>query len=247
MARLLLTRFEADNRASAKRIVELGHHAVLVPLRDYQPLAPVFPEAMPQAYLATSRHVFDSLAHFPAAHFKIPIYVVGSATAARAAQAGFCKVISAEGNAEQLAGLIEAELPRGAGLHYLAGTPRGPELEARLGRMYRLNTILCYAIAAFDPPPLALKSALEQPLDAVLHFSQESAQAFFDAARSFDLLEAAARLRHACLSEAIAARVRHIVCEPPLLKVDPKIIVAKAPSSDALLIETLAVLSAVEA
>jgi uroporphyrinogen-III synthase len=247
MARLLLTRLDADNRESARLIAELGHEAVLVPLRDYLRLAPVFPDAVPDAYLATSRHVFDPLNGFPKEHHKVPIYVVGAATGARAIQAGFCKVIIAEGSAEHLAGQIEAALPPGAVLRYLAGTPRGSDLEARLGARFSLQIIECYAILPFDPPPLAFKSALDQPLDAVLHFSQESAQAFFDAARFFGLLEATANLRHACLSAPIAQRVRQIWRDAAPPGVDLKLLVAKAPSSHGLIRETLAALTGLEA
>ena len=98
------------------------------------------------AILVTSGNAIPSL---PASHHHLPLFAVGEATAARARDAGFTQVNSADGDANALAELVARSCDRHAGPLLLAsGRGQGEGLAADLrARGFRVHSTsgLCRA------------------------------------------------------------------------------------------------------
>ena len=125
--KLLVTRPEPGTTATAARLRALGHEPVLLPCLNITPLTVHLP-ARPTALVVTSG---QAVAALPESLRNIPAFCVGDATADRLRLAGFTRVESAGGNADDLAKLVLAR--RLAGLHLLAvGERQGMALEKRL-------------------------------------------------------------------------------------------------------------------
>lgn len=210
MARVLVTRSMPEAEETANLLRALGHEALIAPLRVVEDVPAPFPPLQPDALIATSRNALGHGATIPAGWLALPLLCVGGKTAESARAAGFVRVEAAGGDAEALQILIAKTCPPGSHLLYLAGEPRGPELETALQTAgFRLETLLRYRMRDLERLPEPVRAALaEGQLDAVLHFSSESARAFFKRAQSADLMLAACGLRHACLSPAVAAAAR---------------------------------------
>ena len=210
MARVLVTRAMPEAEETASQLHALGHEVLIAPLRTVEDVPTPFPEPRPDAVIATSRNALRHGGPVPAGWRGLPLFCVGEKTAEAAREAGFSHVTPAGGDAAALQVMIaKACLPRSR-LVYLAGEPRGPELETALRVAgFALETLLRYRMRDLDDLPDSARIALaEGRLDAALHFSAESARAFFKRAQSADLMAAACRLRHACLSPAVAAAAR---------------------------------------
>lgn len=199
---------EAEETASLLRA--LGHEALVAPLRTVEGVPTPFPALRPDALIATSRNALGHGAPVPAGWLALPMFSVGEKTAEAARAAGYGHVTPAGGDATALQAVITKTCRPGSRLAYLAGEPRGPELETALRAAgFHLETLLRYRMRDLEGLPEAARVALaEGRLDAALHFSAESARAFFKRAQSADLMMAAGRLRHACLSPAVAAAAR---------------------------------------
>lgn len=210
MARILVTRAMPEAEETASLLRALGHEALIAPLRAVEGMPTPFPDPRPDAVIATSRNALGRGVTIPAGWLVLPIFCVGEKTAEAARDAGFAHVMPAGGDAIALQAMITKSCPPGNRLAYLAGEPRGPELETALRAAgFALETLLRYRMRDLEGFPEPARAALAAgQLDATLHFSAESARAFFKRAQSADLMVAACRLRHACLSPAVAAAAR---------------------------------------
>lgn len=241
MARVLVTRALPEAEETATLLRELGHEALVAPLRSTEDVPTPFPARQPDALVATSRNALRHGVAIPGGWLALPIYCVGETTAVAARAAGFDRVLTASGDAAALVTLIGKTSAPESRLLYLAGAPRGPQLESTLQAAgFRLETLLRYRMRDLDRLPEVARAALaEDRLDAVLHFSAESARAFFKQAQSAGVMAPARRLRHACLSPAVAAAARE-AAGPAL-----DIVVAEARSGQAL-VEALHVIRIME-
>lgn len=229
MAGVLITRAAPEAEETASVLRARGHTVVLAPLRRVVSVNAAFP-AEPRPLVATSANALRA-GPIPASWITGPLYCVGSHTAEAARQAGFQRVINADRDAGALAERILDEMPLGSRLVYLAGEPRGPELESRLSAAGMVVDVLLryrmVRVAAF--PETARRQLTEGTLDTALHFSAESARAFFALADTAGLSIEVRRLRHACLSMAVA-EVAQRAAGVPL-----DLLVAGMPTQDALL------------
>jgi uroporphyrinogen-III synthase len=178
-AQVLITRPEPGASATAARILVLG----LVPL-----VAPVVATRLIELALPTPENISavmltsgSAIPALPSDYHNLPVLTVGDATATRASAAGFRQVVSAGGDAKDLASLAKAELPRNARPILLAvGASQGTVLADELRTAgFRVLRRVVYSVAparALTAPAVAALRAGE--VRAALFFSAETARHF---------------------------------------------------------------------
>jgi len=209
--RLLVTRPAPDGDRTAATLRARGHDVLVAPLLRI--------EALPQADLgagpwagvlltsANAARVLEQLARGPEL-LRLPAFAVGQRTAQAARAAGFGEVVSADGNAVDLALLVAASARgRGEPLLYLAGEDRAADIaSALMAQGVPVQTAVIYrAVAATHFPPFVWAALSLGRLDGVLHYSQRSAEIYVNCAKRAGVLDRARALSHYCLSSAVAA------------------------------------------
>jgi uroporphyrinogen-III synthase len=173
--KILVTRPEPGASATAARLAAMGHEPVLAPCLAINLLTPRLPEH-PAALIITSSQAIPAL---PAQLHGVPVFCVGDATAGRLRQAGFGRVESASGDAQDLLRLITAR--RLPGLHVMAvGERHGIGLQRDL-RAAGISVIRRKVYAARPLralPSEALRGLTQREIAAALFYSAESARAF---------------------------------------------------------------------
>jgi len=173
--KILLTRPEPGASATAARLAAMGHVPMLAPCLAIVPRAASLPESA-AVLIITSGQAIPALA--PSLHNR-PVFCVGDATAAKLRAAGFTRVESASGTAEDLAKLILAR--RLPGLHVMAvGERHGLALARRLRAagvaIIRRKVYIARPTRALPDDVVAALAAGE--IDAALFYSAETASAF---------------------------------------------------------------------
>jgi uroporphyrinogen-III synthase len=231
MMRLLVTRPEPDAERTAAALQARGHSIVIAPLLRIEPLAGVAIGPGPwAAVLVTSANVAQAIAgHTRKADLlSLPVFAVGERTAQAMRALGCANVISAGGNAGDLARIVAAHLNAPARLLYLAGEQRSGDLGGELrAKGFAVETVAIYRAVTADILPPEAAAALAGGIDGVLHFSRRSAEAYVEAARAAGLLESALRPAHFCLSAQAAAPLQSAGCR--------MVHVARAPAEAALI------------
>jgi uroporphyrinogen-III synthase len=205
--RLILTRPEPDAQRTAAALHARGHEAVIAPLLRIEAEIDVqIGEGPWGAILVTSANAGPAIAfHERAVHLRaLPVYAVGRRSAQTMTAAGFGNVKHSDGDVSDLVKFICKHLQPGIPLLYLAGEERSGDLAGELGQHgFSVETAVVYsAVAAPTLPPAATEALTSQI--GVLHFSRRSAEAFLSAARAMNLLAAALRPTHYCLSPRVA-------------------------------------------
>ena len=173
--KLLVTRPEPGASATARRLGAMGHEPVLLPCLSVKTTPPRLPPH-PAALVVTSGQAVPAL---PARLHHVPVFCVGDATGAKLRQAGFTRVESARGDAEDLFRLIAAR--RVAGLHVLAvGERHGQALLAKLrGAGISAVRRKVYSVAKLRHMPEDVRALLAAGgLEGALFYSAETARAF---------------------------------------------------------------------
>jgi uroporphyrinogen-III synthase len=210
--RLLLTRPEPDNARTAAALRALGHEVLLSPLLRIEAVAGADLGAPPwSAILLTSANGARAIATHPrhAELLMLPVLTVGRSSADAARAAGFANVVSADGDARDLARLAAARFSGSRRpLLYLAGEQRTRDLAGELSAQgLSVRTTVIYRAAKAPALPPETRAALEQgTIDGVLHFSLRSVESYLDCSRDF-LRQALAPV-HYCLSARIAEALR---------------------------------------
>jgi uroporphyrinogen-III synthase len=211
--RLLVTRPEPDGARTAAALRERGHAAELVALLriEADPAAALGPAPW-GAVLITSPNAARAVAsHRRRAELSgLPVFAVGRRSAEAARAAGFSDVVSADGDAQDLARLVAARAPAGRPLLYLAGEDRAGDLVGVLAaRGLATHTAVVYRAVAETVFPAAIRAALlAGRIDGVLHYSRRSAEAFVAAARAAQMDINALKTKHYCLSAQVADALR---------------------------------------
>lgn len=198
--RLLVTRPEPDAQRTAAALRARGHAVFVAPLLRIEAIAEADPGPGPwDAVLITSANAADVIGrHRRMAELgAVPLFAVGRRSADAARVAGFAQVTSADGDVHALAELIRARISRGAALLYLAGEDRSGDLAGALAQ-FAVRTIAIYRAIPSPSPPWV------DGLDAVLHYSRRTAQAYLDAAAAAARRREALALVHFCLSAQVA-------------------------------------------
>ncbi|MCF3640015.1 uroporphyrinogen-III synthase [Rhizobium sp. TRM95111] len=217
--RVLVLRPHESAERSARRLAELGHEPVLLPL--FEPLhdSAAIRAALAERYSAiavTSAEAVRALSSLGTAldrHLLATVFAVGKATAKAATDAGFRTVLTPEGNGRDLADLIiqrsEAYGRPNDPILYIAGDPRATGFETRLEQAgLPLRLVEGYRMEATKPRRSEIEPLLvSRPPDAVLLYSRESAAEFFALPAVADNLDRFARTLFLCLSANVAAAV----------------------------------------
>ncbi|WP_442581388.1 uroporphyrinogen-III synthase [Mesorhizobium sp. ASY16-5R] len=232
MAKVLVTRPQPGAVRTARRLAELGHRPVELPLTRTVALpieaASLYP--MVDAVAVTST---NALRHAPAPVLarlaERPCFAVGERTAVEAREHGFQSVTAGTGDAGSLAGLISARLGPGATAAYLTGKVRLGDFEVRAAAAgMNLLVVETYDTQDIDYRPQQLVEILgTEPIDAVLLYSANAAGCFSSLRwpKGFD--DWMARAAYLCMSSRVADRLAN--------PVKARILVAAEPSEAALL------------
>lgn len=209
--RVLITRTRDDAAATAKALEALGHEVVLAPLRERIVLDNPLPEGPFDAIIATSRHAFCGSEFFnfslPTTLTALPCFCVGLKTAQAARDAGFVHAQALGGDGATLAGALLGRLNPGQRLLYLAGHPRHRALEKAL-EAGGIHPVIAerYTMKRVNALPETARAALASAsIDAVLHYSSESARAYLELSARAGLGTAALTPLQLCLSDAVAS------------------------------------------
>lgn len=230
MARLLVTRPEAESAMLRQRLLAAGHsvdsapmlairqkHEVTLPLEGVTALLFTSANGLRAFCDATPRRDFT-------------VYAVGPASALAARAAGFTRIETAGGNVELLAGLVRARHSTSAGaLLHAAGSARAGDLQAMLqADGYDVRRCVLYdADTAIALPPAVAQRFNDGGYDGVLFFSPRTAATFVTLAQAAGIAAGAAQATAYCLSANVAAAVQPLRWDG--------IAVARSPSEDDLL------------
>ncbi|MBX6327373.1 MAG: uroporphyrinogen-III synthase [Pseudolabrys sp.] len=209
--RLVVTRPKAEGARTAATLAALGHEVLLAPLLRIEPVAADLSGAW-DAVIVTSVNAPPAIAGYPgaAALHRLPVFAVGAASAEAARAAGFSRVSTAGGNARDLLHLVqERYAASGARLLYLAGEDRAADLAGELAAHgIAVDMRIVYRAVAVSFPPRLIAALQAEDVEAVMHFSRRTADAYVAGASEADILEVALAVQHFCLSARVAEPLR---------------------------------------
>ena len=218
---IIVTRPQPDNETTGASLRARGFDVLLAPMLRFEPVALLEGEDADADYAAiivTSANALRAIEPQLPGHrwLKLPLLAVGDRTAAAARRAGFSKIISAEGDSQDLRELILAkargkkrEFGRGP-LLYLAGADLSRDLAGELGAAgFEVVTQTAYRMLPVAHLPRDVcEGFAAQGIEAVLHYSRRSARAFLEAARDEGVEISALAIPQCCLSETVAGVLR---------------------------------------
>jgi uroporphyrinogen-III synthase len=233
---ILVTRPYPDSESTAAALRARGRDALLAPVLRFEtvPLPAGF-DADVAAVLVTSANAPRAVESQLKGHalLKLPLFAVGEHSAAAARRAGFAKVLSADGDAAALRELVVASLrtrrAKVGPLLHLAGEITARDLTAEFGAQgIEVISRIVYRMVAVDRlPDEACAAFAGGRIEAVLHYSARSAQAFLHAARADGIEISALSIAQCCISTAVAQVLREAGAA--------RVMVASSPNENALL------------
>jgi uroporphyrinogen-III synthase len=215
---VLVTRPLPDGETTAASLRARGFEVVAAPMLRFEPFG--FAAEADAAYggiIVTSanalRAVESTLTKSPL--LKLPLFAAGDHTASTARAAGFGTVFSANGDAGALRDLVvetakAKKLKKKSPLLYLAGEEISRDLAAELREQgFEVITHIAYRmVPAKSLPGEVVDGFAAGRIEAVLHYSRRSAQAFVEAARTGGVEISALALPQCCISAQVAEIVR---------------------------------------
>ncbi|MDQ6437782.1 uroporphyrinogen-III synthase [Mesorhizobium sp. LHD-90] len=232
MVTVLVTRPQPGAVRTARRLAEMGHRPVELPLTRTTAL-PGPPASLDGPVDAVAVTSANALRHAPPALLarlaERPCFAVGERTAATAREHGFRSVTAANGDANSLADLISSNLRPGSTIAYLTGRIRLSDLEAQAAAAgLNLVAVETYDTQAIDYRPQDLAERLgTEPIDAVLLYSANAAERLLRLRWPESFGDWMSQATCLCMSQRVAERLpRGAVA---------RILVAPEPSEPALL------------
>jgi uroporphyrinogen-III synthase len=213
--RLIVTRPLEDARPLGRRLEAAGHEVILAPLLSIRPVSGLaIPERAYQAVLITSANGVRALNGHPAfARLKrATALVVGPASAAAAADAGFARVAQADGDVATLVRSAIATLHPGDGplLHVSGAVTTGNLASDLEASGFEVDRVVAYEACPVEALPQPCAAALKAgTADGVLLYSPRTARIWAALVADSELVPAAMRLVHYCLSDNVADMVRN--------------------------------------
>lgn len=206
--RVLVTRPEPDASLTAERLRALGYEVLVAPLLETVFLNEPLDKLHTGDFVVTSRNGVRSLAALASEEIQQTrtLYTVGDATAALARELGFKQIRSAAGSVDHLVGLIG---PARAGdkksLIYVCGRDRKGRLEDKLREAgWRVDVAVRYLVENVDHFAPAILTAFEdQKIDAVLLYSNRTAEALKAFINRFELGHSTNLIKFFCLAKSI--------------------------------------------
>jgi uroporphyrinogen-III synthase len=227
---VLVTRPSPDSDRTAEALRARGFEVLLAPMLRFEPVplpADFGHEAGEEADGETDRAIGALIVtsanalraatpQLEGSNLKrLPLLVVGAQTAAVAREAGFTKVVSADGDAADLRELVANGVKKRIfrkrdTLLYLAGEDISRDLAGELAaRGLHVVTQTVYRMAQVTAlPPEVCEAFAAHGIEAVLHYSRRSAAAFVAAARSGGVEISALAVPQCCMSGAVADVLR---------------------------------------
>ena len=235
MTRLLVTRPEPDATDTAGRLSALGLEPVLCPLMEMAVLDARLPQPDGlSGLILTSANALRALERREALapYLGLPVFAVGDKTAAAASAAGFAEVISADGDANALVGLMGAKAKSGTYFYPSAvETARDlPKALAAAGLLVIAAEIYGMSPLSRLPEPVAAALA-EGDIDGVMVYSRRTASIFAELTELVLSPDRRRALSLICLSENVAG--------PLVAHGFPRIALADFPSEEAMMAATL--------
>ena len=228
---LIVTRPEADAAEMAGRIEAMGHCVSLAPLLEMRPTGVQLNVSGIQAIVATSRNALRALADRPQLEIvkRLPIFVVGPASADLARDIGFTNVTAGTGAGRQLLPLIEETCTTGCGpLLYLSGDAVAFDMGAALGGAgYDVRHQVVYEAVEVRCLPANVVAAIRGgEVAGVIVMSARTAKVFVRLVQKAGAGHEAERLAYLCISQSVADALG----EPK-----PRVLVADRPTSEEML------------
>jgi uroporphyrinogen-III synthase len=179
------------------------------------------------ATVLTSRNAVQACP--PSVHDR-PVFAVGTATATQASEAGFSRVLNADGDATALATLISDTLSPAEGALFLpAGQGQAVDLAVSLRQHgFRVLRRVAYQAAPVESLPQAAATCLRQGQVAIaMFFSGQTSRHFVRLVREAELVESLRDVEAVSISERAAMALRFLPWR--------RISVAAKPNQDAML------------
>jgi uroporphyrinogen-III synthase len=235
---VLVTRPHPGNQNTASALRKRGFEVLSAPVLKFEAVPFHYDmDARCSAVIVTSANALLGIEPQLKGHrlLELPLFAVGDTTAEAARRAGFTHVISASGDAAALRDAVLAsveagQLNKAGALLYLAGGDLARDLAGELGE-HGLRVITCttYRMVPLKGLALEVREAFAaNRIEAVLHYSQRSARAFLDAARSDGVEISALSIVQCCMSDAVASVVREAGAT--------QVVVAASPDEEALFV-----------
>lgn len=215
---VLVTRPQPEADATALALREMDVLVTVAPMLQIVPTAP--PEQEPrvddvQAVVLTSANAARALIQRPlGAHLMerdLPVFAVGESTARAARDAGFGRVVSADGDVDKLAAVIDGRVEPGRGaILYPCGEHTARDLGALLSPLdLELRPVVVYAAKPEAYLPRAVEQGLrERRFDLVLFYSPRTAGIFVDLLETYGISDRVDCATALCLSQAVAGRAQ---------------------------------------
>jgi uroporphyrinogen-III synthase len=227
--RIFVFRPPAEAERTAAAIRAHGHEPIVAPLFAVMRLPEPAPAGPFFAIVLTSGNAVPALAELPPAWQDLPVFTVGGRTAAKVREAGFEDARSANGNRDDLVGLIRDNLAAPARLLLIAGRDRHEDVGDRLTEAgFEVATWVAYEAQAVAAFPIEAQEALRQGgVDGALHYSARGVRTCLALAREAGVIAPLLDLTHVALSADVAG---------PLISAGAStILVAEHPEEAALL------------
>ncbi len=206
--RVLILRSQPSAARTAAALRARDHEPIIAPLMWIEILSNADLSKGPwTAFLITSIHSMWGLANQTHREEvrRVPVFTVGERTAEQIRQRQFISVTSADGNVSDLVDLVAARLTPPARLLYLAGEDHAGDLAGELrAKGFVVDAVIVYRAVVAEALPQPALDALASGIDAVLHYSRRSAEAYVNAAHRSGVLAKALGPLHLCLSARVA-------------------------------------------
>lgn len=204
--RIFVFRPPAEAERTAAAIRAHGHEPIVAPLFAVMRLPEPAPEGPFFAIVLTSGNAVPALAELPPAWQDLPVFTVGGRTAAKVREAGFEDARSANGNRDDLVGLIRDNLAAPARLLLIAGRDRHEDVGDRLTEAgFEVATWVAYEAQAVAAFPVEAQEALRQGgVDGALHYSARGVRTCLALAREAGVVAPLLDLTHVALSADVA-------------------------------------------
>ncbi len=205
--RVFVFRPRPDAERTARAIAEHGFEPVVAPLFEVVRLTDAAPEGAFDALVLTSGNGVPALADGPATWRDLPVFTVGSRTAAKVREAGLDDTRSADGDRNDLIELITRTLPTPAKLLMIVGRDRKEDMPDRLREAgYEVTLWTAYAAEPVSSLPEDTQAALRHGGGgAALHYSARGARTFIALAQAANVADEALELTHVALSADVAS------------------------------------------
>ena len=216
---IVITRPKADARKLATTLEKKGFQCIVEPILSvrtlYENEKPIeyALDKKPQVIIVTSRHAVAALATMTGER-NIPVVAVGRATADMAVNLGFRNVGFANGSANSLLAYVESYYsPKDGPLLYVRGRNISTDIAARLSHNnFMVDSVTLYqAKTARKLSAKLCEAILENSVEGIIFFSQNTLKAYAKLAIASDIAAAHNTITALCMSPKIAEKAASLL------------------------------------